>query len=277
MSWHGPITPGPNTVAVQADTHYARVLTVPDERLVKMIARLDGGGAGSGTQRVRAAIYDETTRELVAAGDDVTITAGDSARWVDLPLAAEYLGRAPGSTSLRVCLHGGPTGGVARVNSTAGSSLSWSDSFADGPAATCPPTGAALQIPTLALLTSARWTPEGADDLHVARYGFNTAQAVFLQSTAESRSQRFATCEWYGGKLSEEQGSNALVRSDGPLADLVGERLLVSDPAGGRSVAVYCHAENSQVRTDLSLSRRAFLAIGYLADEVLDVTVEVLV
>jgi hypothetical protein len=242
VSWYGPITPGGNTVSVQADTHYVRVLTVTDEPLVKMVARLDGGGAGSGTQQVRAAVYDEVTRELVAVGDEVAITAGDLAAWVDLPLAADYLGKAPGSSSLRVCLHGGPTGGIARVASTAGGSLSWTDSFADGPAPTCPASAAALQIPTLALLTAARWAPEGADDMHIARYGFSTAQHVFRQSTPDARSQRFATCEWYGGKLSEEQGSNALVRSGGPLADLVGERLLVSDPAEGRSVAVYCHA-----------------------------------
>ena len=67
------------------------------------------------------------------------------------------------------------------------------------------------------------------------------------------------------------------MRSDGPLAHLVGERLEVRNLATQRSVRVYCHALNSEVQTDISLSRRAFQAIGYLATEELDVTVEVLV
>ena len=279
MSWYGPLDPGPTTLALTADRMYARDFTVKlADGLVKVMAYLDGGGAGAGQQQVRAAIYNADTRALIDFGDPLTILAGDPPGWVDLRFGA--MGKALTVENVRVCLHAGPVGGVVRTRTDPGAGKAWPDTFADGADDTCPASPSAVALPSISMLTTTFWDPTNpreATDLHYSRYAFSTAQTIFRHSTADRRTQQFATAEWYGAKLDPEQGSNALVRSDGPLADLVGERLLISNPGTPRSVAVYCHAENAEVVTDISLSRRAFLALDYLSTEELDVIVEVLV
>jgi hypothetical protein len=280
MAWYGPVEPGPNWRTLAENTMVAREFSVPEtEGLAKVQAYLDGGGGESGSQSVRPAFYDAEHHMLMAVGDPITVTAGDPPRWLDLRLSIEYIGQPIMGEHFRVALHSGRTSGVARVATEPGPGQLWTDSYADGPDEMCPASPTAIQLPSSALLTSAVWDPTKpeADDLHYSRYAHATAQAVFRKSTPDHTTQRFATCEWYGGRLSEEQGSNALVRSEGPLAELVGERLMVTNPATGANVAVYCHAENSQVVTDLSLSRRAFMEVAYLSTEQLDVIVEVLV
>lgn len=86
-----------------------------------------------------------------------------------------------------------------------------------------------------------------------------------------------ASCGWHGTGLDPERGSFAIVARDGPLADLVGERLAVSrrDTAEARTVYVYVHADSDTLTEELSLTRRAFMALADPALEDVPVVVEV--
>lgn len=85
-----------------------------------------------------------------------------------------------------------------------------------------------------------------------------------------------ASLAWHGGDLNSETGATGLVRRGGPYEDLVGELVRITRrlPSGDRSVIVYV-LETADRETDLSVSRRAFLSIGNLANESLAVEVDV--
>jgi hypothetical protein len=70
-----------------------------------------------------------------------------------------------------------------------------------------------------------------------------------------------------------ERGSFALVNKGGPLEANVGDRVRVIND--DRSVIVYVVA-SEDLDFDIHLSRRAFGAIELLAQESIDVTIEVL-
>ena len=99
-------------------------------------AYLDGNGGVKGSQQLRIAIYADQNHypsQLVLTSDVVTITAGDSARWLRFPIAPHLL---PSGRYWFLILSGG-TQGVARDfanNSTPGEWVSATDTFADGPA-----------------------------------------------------------------------------------------------------------------------------------------------
>lgn len=115
--------------------------------------------------------------------------------------------------------------------------------------------------------------PEGAPEDFYATLPFADAQAVLRSTVPEPRTARLATCEWHSTMIDPGRGSFAVVRRGGPLEELLGERILVT--AGGRSVAAYVTALR-EIEEDLSLYRRAFLALATLATERLTVKVEVL-
>lgn len=126
-------------------------------------------------------------------------------------------------------------------------------------------------VPFANVLWTPRWTPPLMDDAHYARYAFPSAQSIFLP--APTAAEYIGTCGWHGWSFDPERGSFAVVREDGPMADLVGERLKVT--YGEQSVAVYCHTSGDTVE-DISLSRRLFMALAPAATTELDVVVEVL-
>lgn len=75
---------------------------------------------------------------------------------------------------------------------------------------------------------------------------------------------RFVEVGWHDATTHPEVGSIAVVRTGGPLEDLVGEVLRVT--RSGREVFVYCYG-GAGVPTDLSLARRPFMALDHLARE----------
>lgn len=85
-----------------------------------------------------------------------------------------------------------------------------------------------------------------------------------------------ASCGWHGSAFDPERGAFGIVASDGPLADLVGERLKVTrrDVSPARTVWVYVHADSETLTEELSLSRRAFMALGDLALDSVQVSVD---
>lgn len=117
------------------------------------------------------------------------------------------------------------------------------------------------------------------DEILIARHAFPDAQAELAGVSALFSGTQYA-CGWYGTRISDERGSFAVVNTKGPLADLVGDILKVRHPAadlGETSVWVYCvGAVNLDAQEyDLALSRRAFMALTGLYEDVLDVLVEV--
>lgn len=85
---------------------------------------------------------------------------------------------------------------------------------------------------------------------------------------------RFAECSWHGLRIDSFRGSFAVVRVGSPLADLVGSRLKVTDRVTRRVVYVYCRAEVADLPDDITLARRAFLALRPLWTETVRVRIE---
>lgn len=127
-----------------------------------------------------------------------------------------------------------------------------------------PPTG----TPDLPVLPSLR-------ELEIAHLGFTSSQRFFVGSTEKVYA---GACGWHGRSFDNERGAVAVVRTDGPFADLVGERLRLThfhDPAVPRSLTVYVHNEGPTVE-DLSLPRMMFVRLAPLHSNFVNVSVEVL-
>lgn len=106
------------------------------------------------------------------------------------------------------------------------------------------------------------------------RKGFPDAQSALAGARLELRAG-LPNCGWYGTSISTERGSFALVNRGGPLEDLVGDRLRITEPNSGRQVIVYCFA-TEQLDYDIHLTRRAYAALSLLAVDRIAVQVEVL-
>lgn len=155
-----------------------------------------------------------------------------------------------------------------------------SDSYGDG--ASSPFGGAVpidLNLSIFATYTTAAQITPDEDDFYYARLPFERAQKVLDTGKTEPRSLRVANLGWHGNRLDQERGSFVIVNSDGPLADLVGERLRITVGRGlavARCVTAYCHTR-ATLDSDLSVPRRLFLALDQLGDERPEVEVEVIV
>ena len=107
-------------------------------------------------------------------------------------------------------------------------------------------------------------------DEDLASLPFPEAQAA-LAGPPESDAV-VASVGWHGTKFDPRLGAYGIVRSDGPLAHLVGERVRITYRT--RSVIVYIHDEGQPI-ADLSLTRRTFMALSLLPKDTLRAGVEV--
>jgi hypothetical protein len=107
-----------------------------------------------------------------------------------------------------------------------------------------------------------------------ARQAFLDAQAA-LEGTGRTPAEPtgFFPCRWYGSSFHTDRGSYAVVKTDGELGDLVGDRLRLV--YGKRSVIVYVFA-SADVEAEIVITRRSFAALELLAVNEIDVLVEVL-
>jgi hypothetical protein len=118
------------------------------------------------------------------------------------------------------------------------------------------------------------WTPHpDTDEETLGQLPFIEAQRS-LAGFPQSR-PRFAECSWHGLRTDGLRGSFAVVRVGSPLADLVGSRLKITDRVTRRVVYVYCRAEVVDLPDDITLARRAFLALRPLWTETVRVSIEV--
>jgi hypothetical protein len=117
---------------------------------------------------------------------------------------------------------------------------------------------------------------DGMDEMLFASLPFNEAQAQLGAPGVEGRLLT-ATCGWHGTSFDSQRGSFAIVSSDGPLKDMVGERLAITrgDTPQARTVYVYVHTDSDDLVDEISLTRRAFMALGDPALDNIDVSVDV--
>jgi len=112
---------------------------VPNEAVAMGIwAYLDGKGGGTGTQQVRAAVYEgdaqenDWLRSKVYESEVVTIPAGMSGRWVRFPFKSPIFFSS--SLGYWLMLQSGSTGGIVRnyADTSRANWVGFADDFADG-------------------------------------------------------------------------------------------------------------------------------------------------
>jgi len=280
----GRTRPGADAVDLAADTVRVTDITVDTTlHLSHLAAYLDGGGPNAGQALVRGVVYDSADA-LVAVGDQIAVPDGAPPTWVQLPFS-ESGGLALAPDDYAIGLHVGGVTNCARTfvdDPGAGGSREAADTYADGPAAVLPaPAPLTANLPTFVSVFEPLAVP-AVDDLDLSRLPWDVAQRVLAASGALRQSRVVATAGWHGTILDPETGAVAIVRSDGPLADRVGERIRVSRRIGTleRSVVLVVHDElpfpDELADEDLSLAKRAFLDLGPWSAESLLVVVETL-
>lgn len=262
-----------------ADTKYALDAVAPvDAEAIKLSAYLDGLGPSSGEQVLRGFIID-VTANTIEVTDEVVVEDDAEAIWVDLTFA-ERVPVVAGST-YRIGLAFGDSDTCARLyldGTTDGKRKA--DTYSDGTVTTFSSPTAIGEPAVFATYITPATTPEpNEDDAYYARRAFDSAQAVLGSTGAVLGSRTNGSCGWHGTWLDPEPqgGSFAIVQEDGPMAEMVGDRVRIST-SDGRSVAAYVHRamDLDADGDDISVSRRLFAELGLLAQESLSVQVEVL-
>lgn len=249
-------------------------------RLTKLTIAVDGAGGAPPTTSatLRGAVYQQSV--LLAVGDEVVVMSGDPLSWIDLPLVGQTpsgVAAAAGDIEFGVIVGG--TSGVVRVaqidpDPPYGGGRTNADTYSDGPSN---PYGSATSMSaTMSIFGTITqdWTenPETTYDV-IAAMGFLEAQRLL---SGELQTEAFeTTTSWHGTTVDDNRGSFAVVLASGPLADLVGQRVLVTSKTHARSVLVYVTAALSTLDADFSLARRAFAQLELLSADFLDVHVQV--
>lgn len=109
------------------------------------------------------------------------------------------------------------------------------------------------------------------EEIAAGRRAFPMAQQLLAGATSR-RIPGFVEVCWHGSERSPESGAFGLVSIDGGLDDLVGDIVKVTGPTGA-FVFVYVLGQRD-VTCPLSVSRRAFLGLGLLAQQPLSCIVE---
>lgn len=113
-------------------------------------------------------------------------------------------------------------------------------------------------------------------DLQLSRRALAISQAAW-DGPAIRTAAASAEIVWHGSDAHKETGAIALVPLEGGLTDLVGNIVRITRIEGWRrrSVCVYVY-DTVDMEADISLSRRAFLELGLLANESIECLVEVI-
>jgi hypothetical protein len=259
-----------------ADRRYGSTFELSEDRLLaKVSAYLDGNGSGSGTQVAKALVYNDDTNALVATSSEVSVLDGQAAGWVDFSFAqpTEIL-----AGNIHLSLHyGGSSTSSRYYTQGSGSNLSTStDTYSDGPADPLTTSFATGEVLIYATLIP-EWTPPTVDNLHLATYGYNSAQTALGAVAPDPRTKQTVVAGWHGTYLDPQpQGASlAVVQKDGELSDYVGARVQIS--TRNKSVVAYIHRELDLDLTDntqISLSRRIWQQLAPLATDSLLVTVQ---
>jgi len=246
-----------------------------------LVVYLDGNGVGSGQQVIRPIVMEDGNPGSLAAGNEVVVTDGQPPGWVHLPFDSPPTLRA-GSLP-RAGTWAGPAAYTVRVfgDTTADSDdmHNYSSPYYSPPVAGSI-VGFVGFLPSIVLVGVATWRPQGpVTDDELAALPVDVAQGLLLGGSVASFEA--AACGWHYSPDKPPPPASAIVRTDGQLADLVGERvrLTADTPTGPASVVVVVVDEQPFDETldeDISLAREAFLRLGSLWHDSLTVRVEVL-
>lgn len=272
---------GGTAFEIAADTkRVARYLMPRDGRLVKLSCYLDGQGSGAGSQVCRGVVYT-SSGTLVAQGDEVVILDGQAPGWVDLSFSLSS--EEPGSDLIGGALYdlgllaGGASNSIrAYGDALVGATHRNTDTYADGAAGAFG--GSTVLDFNLSVFGSFvnDWEAPFAEEMLYGRLPFEAAQATLETHSLVSQARTLARAGWYGTRRDPERGSFVIVDSLGPLGGMVGERLRIArtDLPTSRAIVAYCHTRDD-LEFDLALSRRAFLALGSLTENSVNVEVAV--
>lgn len=278
----GKLTQGATAFELVADRKRTTRFEVVEEtiRVAKLSVYVDGLGSGSETQQVmRGVIYDGTTAKLMGYTSEVAVLDGQAGGWVDLPFTTL------GGIELPPGLYdfGVHVGGIANIIRFYGDDPSgWgsmfnTDTYADGPASTYGSPSTVTADLSIFGTYFIEWEPPEETDDYYGRLPHPEAQAELGEETPAPNPKFLASVGWHHTHLDPEWGAFAIVNEDGPLADLLGERVKVTvrSATKERSVVAYVH-NRGQVEDDLSLTRRLFFGLAQLSEDNIKATVEVL-
>lgn len=259
-----------NVAAVVSDRVLVGRIAVPDSRLMVRLDVYSDGAGGVDAQTLRGVIYDAVTGALLMTGTPVVMPAAAPAGWLALPMPPSVL-RA---TDVWAGLHAGP-GSALRVYSEAlaGPAVGRrvTDTYSDGPAASLA-AGTDVGRPGVFATLATPWVPPLISDEDLAALGWQSSQQA-LRGSGNSGTAQTVGVEWHGTLLDDREGAFAIVRQGGPLEQLVGERLRVA--LSDREVFVVIVGSSDELDEDVSLARRAWLALANLSEDRADVLVEV--
>lgn len=258
-----------------ADRLLATTTGVPvwkDARAVKATVLLAGAAADG---LVKAVLYRDNF--LAAVSDEAVIPANAPAAWLDFPFVTEALPEGvlfEQGAVLDLALHVGAQ--VFVWHATTDGVTATIDTYSDGP----PAFFAGVQsnsisaFVTLVPVFSPRAT---ATEQTLARMAFPEAQVVLGATSPVDRGVQ-AACGWHGTVVDANRGSFAVVREDGPLAGLVGQRVVLTTQSAAvtRKAYAYVVASSGRVVEDISVTRRLFLELAPLASDEVSVRVQVL-
>ena len=280
---------GASTVNLTADTLWVNQFTAPEgEVLTKLQVYVDGLGSGSGDQPIRGVVFggpvNPADGSYLPLGVTLpsTIIDGQAPGWVELrfavpgaklPAGLAFLGIHSGTPTNAARLYYSPGGSTdarqSRALNYAGGTVSYPQS--------CPAPTKAAGLWSARLFTSHVYigtppVPDWGEDEYAA-LPWAEAQSILAGSGGKTLAAHPAVCGWHGTDFDVNVGAFAVVNRDGPLSDLVGERLRVSY----RDRAVYVYVVDAgPTAEDLSLTRRAFMGLDAPWRDDLSVVVEVL-
>ena len=259
-----------------ADRVVVSEFEVPQDILVsKLSAYVDTEGSSNGDQHLRGVIYSDTGTLLGESAETMVRDLSEPG-WVDLVFDSPVRLSAD---DYAFGIHTGPISNAARWHkTTAGSNLSITTDTYSGGAGSLTPSYSAGELAVYATYAYP-WQPPAETDLYLANLGFPSAQTALNTAEADPRTKQRVYASWHGTFLDPQpQGASlAIVQADGVLSDLVGSRVRVS--SNTNSTVVYIHREvdlDLDDDTQISLSRRAWLALAPLSEDTLLTTVEVI-
>lgn len=249
------------------DKRFMWPVTVPEAGVIARSAVRLSDGSAAGSQQLRGVLYRGNAADapLVAVGASFVVADAAAAAWYELGLQGVELDAGVYCFGLQA---GAVSLAAAILRTSAVTAIT--DTYADGAAAVLGAV-AADSRPAFYADVSPAWAPPAIPDEELAQRGWVSSQIAL--GGAPSGAARQARAEWHGTSIDARRGALALVRDDGVLADLVGERVRVT--FGARSANVYVVA-SSDIDEDISLTRRAWMALANASRDFIDVRVEVI-
>lgn len=267
-------------VPVERDTDTKRVsrFLVPlDGYIVKLTLWLDGLGSGVGDQVHKAVVYG-SGGELRGEGVETTVKDGQAAWWTDFLFSTPVAVTA--GEEIDFGLLSGPAANTTRVWELAADGAGGRWNANTYTAGAVDPFGASTPLAgrVCGFVThSIGWKPpENMDDFYYARLPFAESQEIFSVGSLAISPIFNVDCGWYGQDLDDELGAFAIVQEGGKYESLLGERVQIRRRDDStRVVHAFVH-DRYPLLEPIAVTRRLFLALGYLAADSFPVSVRVM-